>query len=133
MFSLLPRKFRVFVSKVVGKIYKKCKRKCKNLRQCDWCKVDKYKRRRERKKRKDPEFDLRRDAIKKSYVRQAKDREEQIRRENEIRRLERRRKIPENIAISPKKIHWKHKFGEDLRRIWVKILNISINLNCFKP
>ena len=130
MFSLIPRKLRSFFSKLVGKFYRKCKRRCENIRNCDFCKISGRKRRLERKKRKDPELNLRREAIKKSYVNQANNRRDRQDRHLQVLRMENRRQKPPILRIE--KIHWKHKVGENMRHLWVKILNVSIEFNCFK-
>ena len=128
MFSLIPRKLRNFISKLVGKIYQKCRKRCQNLKNCDLCKISARKRRLERKKRKDPEFNMRREAIKKSFVNQANNRRDRQDRHLQVLRMENRRHKPKK----PEKIHWKHGFGEKMRYFWVKILNVSIEFNCFR-
>ena len=125
MWSLIPRKLRVFFSKLVGKLNRKCQRESYNFG------VRRRDRNRPRSNRPNPDRDLRRSAFRNRYARNTSHFYFRRQRHWEIDILE--AQTNRNYI----KTHWsrwkrfRHRFGFVIRGWWVSCLNYSFYLNCF--
>ena len=124
MWSLFPRKFRLFFSKLVGKL----SRKCKNSSPAGIRRKD---RNRPRIKAFDPEDDLRRTALKNSFVNKINHGFLRYLRYLQVQRLEYgAQEYLTKIRFSRWK-RWRYNLANKIKVWWVDILNLSYQMNCF--